>query len=57
MNPNILRQRVRAAILARLDHEAWEHYRKVEAAERESLASYIKAWGHFRSLFKNTRQR
>jgi hypothetical protein len=47
MNPNVLRQRVRAAIMARIDHEAWEHCRNVEAADRESLASYIKARGIF----------
>jgi hypothetical protein len=44
MDPNALRARVREAIIARLDLDAWEHCRKVEIAERESLSSYVKAW-------------
>jgi hypothetical protein len=44
MNPNVLRQRVRNAIMDRLDMEAWEHCTKVEEAERASLHNYVKAW-------------
>ena len=44
MNPNALRQRVRNAILSRIDRDAWAHCQAVEKAERESLNSYIKAW-------------
>jgi hypothetical protein len=35
MNPNVLRERVRNAILARLDHAAWAHCQMKEAAERD----------------------
>ncbi len=44
MNPNALRERVREAILSRIDIDAWEHCQAVEKAERESLNSYVKAW-------------
>ncbi|HEV7910053.1 MAG TPA: hypothetical protein VGP28_02990 [Methylocella sp.] len=44
MNPNALRQRVRDAVLSRIDHDAWAHCETVEVAERESLNKYIKAW-------------
>jgi hypothetical protein len=44
MNPNALRQRVRDAVLSRLDHDAWAHCKTVEVAERESLNKYIRAW-------------
>jgi hypothetical protein len=45
MNPNALRQRVLDAILARINHDDWEHCKGVERAERESLNRYIAAWG------------
>jgi hypothetical protein len=44
MNPNDLRQRIRKEILSRIDHEAWDHCKVVEAAEKESYGRYIKAW-------------
>jgi hypothetical protein len=44
MNPNILRARVRNAILARINLNNWEHCKTIESAERESLSSYIAAW-------------
>jgi hypothetical protein len=44
MNPNDLRERIRAEIVDRLDVDAWNHCKEVEDAERESLNSYIKAW-------------
>jgi hypothetical protein len=44
MNANDLRERIREEIEARLDIDAWNHCAEVEAAERESLNSYIKAW-------------
>jgi hypothetical protein len=44
MNPNDLRERIREEIVDRLDIDAWNHCAEVEAAERESLNSYIKAW-------------
>jgi hypothetical protein len=45
MNPNDLRRRLRDEIVDRIDMAAWEHCQKVEAAERESLNAYIRAWG------------
>jgi hypothetical protein len=44
MNPNDLRERVRDAILSRIDIHAWEHCQAVEKAERESLNAYVRAW-------------
>ena len=44
MNPNTLRERVRDAILSRIDIDAWEHCQAVEKAERESLNAYVRAW-------------
>jgi len=43
MNPNVLRQRVEAAIRSLIDMEAWEHCAKIEKAERESLKRF--KWG------------
>jgi hypothetical protein len=44
MNPNDLRARLRQEITARLDLEAWNHCKKVEVAEKESLERYVRAW-------------
>jgi hypothetical protein len=44
MNPNDLRRRLREEIWSRIDHEAWDHCKVVEAAEKESYGRYIKAW-------------
>ena len=44
MNPNALRQRVRNVILSRIDRDAWAHCQTIEAAERESLNAYVRAW-------------
>lgn len=44
MNPNDLRQRIRDEIVGRIDVDAWNHCQEVEAAERESLNSYVRAW-------------
>jgi hypothetical protein len=44
MNPNALRERVRDAILSRIDMDAWAHCQKTEKAERESLNAYVRAW-------------
>ncbi len=44
LSPLILRKRVEAAILARLDRDAWSHAVKVERAEVESMGSIMKNW-------------
>jgi len=49
MNPNDLRERVRQAIDAELDHEAWDRYVAAETAERASIAQTLETWG---SLFR-----
>jgi hypothetical protein len=33
MSPPVLRERVRTAILGLIDREAWDHCKRVEAAE------------------------
>lgn len=38
--PPVLRERVRQALLSHIDIETWEHYARIEAAERESLQSF-----------------
>jgi hypothetical protein len=44
LSPNILRDRVRAAIIAELDHAAWDRYVRAERLERESIESAIRTW-------------
>jgi hypothetical protein len=44
MNPNDLRRRLREEIWSRIDHEAWDHCKVVEAAEKESYGRHNKAW-------------
>lgn len=44
LNPNVLRERVRGAIEAELDHDAWQRYVAAEAAERESITKTLAAW-------------
>lgn len=44
LSPVVLRERVEAAILARLDADAWNHCIDIEAAERESMGSILKNW-------------
>jgi len=44
MNPNELRRRLRNEIIRRIDMGAWAHCQTIEAAERESLDSYVRAW-------------
>lgn len=44
MSPVLLRQRVKDAIEGRLDHDAWDHACRVEAAQVESLNAFHKAW-------------
>jgi hypothetical protein len=44
MNPNDLRERLRNAIISRIDMAAWEHCKTVEKAERESLNRFVKRW-------------
>jgi hypothetical protein len=40
LSPPVLRQRVREAIRDLVDTDAWEHCRRIEAAERESLQRF-----------------
>jgi hypothetical protein len=44
LDPNVLRERVEAAIREYIDWEAWERCQKVEAAERASLLEVVGAW-------------
>lgn len=44
MSPNDLRQRVREHVEVRLDTDAWQHARRVEAVEEESLGQVLIAW-------------
>lgn len=44
LSPVVLRERVEAEILARLDMEAWNHAVEVEAAETESMSSILSNW-------------
>jgi hypothetical protein len=41
LNPNVLRNRIEAAIIERLDSDAWEHAAKIEAAQREATNRYV----------------
>jgi hypothetical protein len=44
LSPVVLRERVKDAILAQLDLEAWHRADVAEAAERDSLTSILNAW-------------
>jgi hypothetical protein len=44
LSPTILRETVAAAIVGRLDLDAWHRADTTEAAERESLRSILDAW-------------
>jgi hypothetical protein len=44
LNPVVLRQRIEAEILARLDLDAWNHAIEIEGAEIESLNKVLSRW-------------
>lgn len=44
IDPNDLRQRVREQIVTRLNLLAWEHAKRIEAVEVESMKSFHHAW-------------
>lgn len=44
MDPNNLRDRVRAEIESYMDIDAWEHAQKIEAAEKESVLKFCDEW-------------
>ncbi len=44
LSPVVLRERVRAAILAELDQAQWQRSLLAEAAEQASLATYFSGW-------------
>jgi hypothetical protein len=44
MDPNDLRERVGAAIEQHMDMDIWNRALEVEAAERESMQQFHKAW-------------
>lgn len=44
MDPNALRQRVRAETTALMDLDAWEHALKVERAQQSSMTRFHEAW-------------
>ncbi len=45
MPPPILREIVEGAILGFIDPDAWEHSATIEAAETQSMANFLIAWG------------
>ena len=44
LSPPILRDRLEAAIVSRLDLAAWEHATKIEAAEVESMSKFLEGY-------------
>jgi hypothetical protein len=44
MNPNTLRNRVERAIISLIEPTAWQRCKIVERAERDSLATVLRAW-------------
>jgi len=44
LSPVILRQRVEAAIVARIDRAAWDRYVEAERVERASIIKTVEAW-------------
>ena len=44
MDPNALRERVRAAITTHMDTTAWDHSLRIERAEVQSMQVFHKAW-------------
>jgi hypothetical protein len=44
LSPVILRERVEAAIVARLDRPSWDRYVAAETAERESIVKTVATW-------------
>jgi len=44
IDPNDLRQRVREQIETRLNLPAWEHAKRIEAVEVNSMHSFHRAW-------------
>jgi len=52
LSPNVLRERVRDAVLAELDLPTWERYVTAEAAEIESISRTIQTWNSISGLAK-----
>lgn len=50
MNPNALRQRVRAAIRAELDQEAFDRVVNVDRVVQESLTAYMARWAKTKGI-------
>jgi hypothetical protein len=50
MNPNDLRARVEAAIVAEIEPVAWGRYVRAEAAERESIETTLSTWNRIPGL-------
>lgn len=44
MDPNDLRERVRSEIESHMDMDAWQHARRVEAVEKESMQDFHAEW-------------
>jgi hypothetical protein len=44
LSPIVLRERVKEAIVARLDSIAWERYVEAERVERESIEATVRTW-------------
>lgn len=50
LSPNILRDRVRVAILAELDLPAWDRYVEAERLERASIVGAVRRWNRISRL-------
>jgi hypothetical protein len=50
LSPVILRERVEAAIVARLDRPAWDRYVEAEHLERESIVRTVSTWRELAAL-------
>ena len=44
LSPEVLRERIKAAILALMDVPTWNHAVKIEKAERDSMSSILSDW-------------
>jgi hypothetical protein len=50
MNPNDLRARVEAAIVAEIEPVAWERYVRADAVELESMVATMSTWNSISGL-------
>jgi len=50
LSPVVLRERVEAAIVARLDRPVWDRYVEAERVERESIVRTVSKWGELTAV-------